>query len=185
METSLKAQNPWAGSPVYVRERTQSTMDDARELALQGCAEGTVVVAGFQHKGRGRAPGRTWHSQPWESLMATIVLDGARLPFPVSEMPYRAAVAVSRAVKDYGVNASIKLPNDLLVDGKKLAGILCETCNQSVLVGIGMNCMQASFPHELRETACSLFQATGQEVGPLVILPRVLVRLKEVVTTGA
>ena len=185
METSLKVSNPWAGSPVFVRERTQSTMDDARKLALAGCAEGTVVVAGFQQKGRGRAPGRSWHSSPWESLMATIVLAQETLPFPVSEMPYRAAVAASRAVKDLGVSASIKLPNDLLVGGKKLAGILCETCNQFLLVGMGVNCLQADFPGELQETACSILQVTGREVTPFALLPRILLRLKEAVTTGA
>jgi len=185
METSLKVSNPWAGSPVYVRERTQSTMDDARKLALQRCPEGTVVVAGFQQKGRGRAPGRSWHSSPWESLMMTIVLDQGSLPFPVSEMPYRAAVAASRAVEELGVSASIKLPNDLMAGGKKLAGILCETCNHQVLVGIGVNCLQAAFPEGLQETACSILQLTGREVSPLVLLPRILLRLKETITTGA
>ena len=85
METSLKVSNPWAGSPVFVREHTRSTWLTPEELALRGCAEGTVVVAGFQQKGRGRAPGRTWHSNPWESLMATIVLNQSSFDFPVTE----------------------------------------------------------------------------------------------------
>jgi BirA family biotin operon repressor/biotin-[acetyl-CoA-carboxylase] ligase len=182
METSLKVSNPWAGSPVYVRERTESTMDDARQLALRGCPEGTVVVAGFQQKGRGRAPGRSWHSRPWESLMATVVVDRRSLAFPVAELPFQAAVAASRAVKDFGVGAEIKPPNDLMVNGKKLAGVLCETCDQSVLVGIGVNCLQIAFPGELAETACSMLQLTGQEVNPLVLLPRVLAHLRETLT---
>jgi BirA family biotin operon repressor/biotin-[acetyl-CoA-carboxylase] ligase len=185
METSLRVSNPWTGSPVYVRERTQSTMDDARQLALLGCVEGTVVVAGFQRKGRGRAPGRSWQSRPWESLMATIVIDRERLPFPVAEMPHRAALAAAQAVKDLGINPSLKLPNDLMVDGRKLAGILCETCNQCVLVGIGVNCLQAAFPEDLQDRACSILQLTGREVNPLVLLPLVLHRLKEAVTTAA
>ncbi|MGO9412388.1 MAG: biotin--[acetyl-CoA-carboxylase] ligase [Spirochaetia bacterium] len=182
METSLKVSNPWAGSPVFVREHTRSTMDDARELALRGCAEGTVVVAGFQQKGRGRAPGRTWHSNPWESLMATIVLNQSSFDFPVTELPLRAAVAACLAAEEFGVKPVIKLPNDLLVEGRKLAGILCETCNQSVLVGIGVNCLQTAFPGALADTACSILQVTGRDVNPFHLLPRVLVRLKETVT---
>jgi BirA family transcriptional regulator, biotin operon repressor / biotin---[acetyl-CoA-carboxylase] ligase len=182
METSLKVSNPWDGSPVYVRERTESTMDDARELALRGCPEGTVVVAGYQQKGRGRAPGRSWHSRPWESLMATIVVDRQSLSCPLAELPFHAAVAVSLALKDFGVSPEVKPPNDLVVNGKKLVGVLCETCNQSALVGIGVNCLQATFPAELAETACSILQLTGREVNPLVLLPRVLVRLRETLT---
>ena len=184
METSLKVSNPWAGSPVFVRERTQSTMDDARELVQGGCAEGTVVLAGFQLKGRGRAPGRTWHSNPWESLMATIVLNQGSFDFPLADLPLRAAVAACLALEDCGVAPIIKLPNDLMVKGKKLAGILCETCNPYALVGIGVNCLQTAFPGELAETACSILQVTGREVNPFQLLPRVLIRLKETIADG-
>jgi BirA family biotin operon repressor/biotin-[acetyl-CoA-carboxylase] ligase len=180
METSLKAPNPWAGAPVFVRERTRSTMDDARELVLRGCVEGTVVVAGFQEKGRGRAPGRSWHSSPWESLMATVVLDAASFRFPLTQLPLRAAVAACLAVEVCGVRPGIKIPNDLIVDGRKIAGILCETCNQSALVGIGINCLQTAFPADLAETACSIRQVAGREVNPLVLLPLVLARLKDI-----
>jgi BirA family transcriptional regulator, biotin operon repressor / biotin---[acetyl-CoA-carboxylase] ligase len=178
-ETSLKVASPWAGSPVFVRERTVSTMDDARELALRGCSEGTVVVAGFQAKGRGRTPGRSWHSRSWESLMATLVLDARRFGFPVAQLPLRAAVAVCLAVEEQGVRPRIKWPNDLLVEGKKIAGILCEMCGGSALVGFGVNCTQSEFPPDLRGTACSMLQAAGREVNPLSLLPRVLARMRE------
>jgi len=155
-------------------------MDDARALALSGCTEGTVVVAGFQQEGRGRAPGKSWHSPPWESLMATIVLDAGSLQFPLTQLPLRTAVAVCLAVKEAGLTPSVKWPNDLMVDGKKLAGILCETCNRSALVGIGVNCTQRIFPGELAGTACSILQVAVREVSPFSLLPQVLTRLKDV-----
>ncbi|HVP17879.1 MAG TPA: biotin--[acetyl-CoA-carboxylase] ligase [Spirochaetia bacterium] len=177
--TSLKVENPWAGSPVFVRERTSSSMDDAREAALNGCREGTVVVAGFQERGRGRAPGRSWHSPPWESLMATVVLDASALGFPVALLPLRAAMGVCLAIEEHGVRPLVKWPNDLLVGGRKIAGILCETCGGSVLVGFGVNCTQKRFPEDLAAVACSILQASGTEVNPLSLLPRVLARMKE------
>ncbi|MGA2615719.1 MAG: biotin--[acetyl-CoA-carboxylase] ligase [Spirochaetia bacterium] len=179
METSLRVPNPWSGASVFIRERTVSTMDDARELALSGCPEGTVVVAGFQQKGRGRAPGRSWHSPPWESLMATVVLDADAFGFPLAQLPLRAAVAACLAVEDTGVLPGIKWPNDLVANEKKLAGILCEMCGPSALVGLGVNCMQKAFPPDLADSACSIYQVTGREASPLSLLPRILVRLKD------
>ena len=184
METSLKVANPWAQAPVFVRERTQSTMDDARRLALDGCMEGTVVVAGFQREGRGRAPGRTWHSPAWESLTATIVLDAGAFSFPLAQLPLRAAVAVCLAAEDCGVRPRIKWPNDILCEGKKLAGILCETCGKAALVGIGVNCTQKTFPAALAGVACSILQVTGREMNPLSLLPVVLARLKGALGDG-
>ncbi len=181
METSLRVPNPWNGAPVFVRERTSSTMDDARALVLDGCAQGTVVVAGFQEKGRGRAPGRSWRSRPWESLLATVALDTRAFDFAASQLPLRAALAICLAVEETGVRPGIKWPNDLLVEGKKLAGILCEMCGSFALVGLGVNCMQEHFPRELAESACSMLQAAGREVNPLTLLPRVLARMKETI----
>jgi BirA family biotin operon repressor/biotin-[acetyl-CoA-carboxylase] ligase len=111
--------------------------------------------------------------------MATVVLDKGSFRFPLSELPMRVAVAACLAVEDVGVKASIKPPNDLVVDGKKIAGILCETFNQATLVGIGVNCLQTTFGGDLLDIACSILQVTGHEVNPIVLLPRILNRLKE------
>ena len=160
-------------------------MDDARELAVGGCAAGTVVVAGYQEKGRGRVPGRTWISGPWESLLATLVLDSRALSFPIGQMPLRAAVATCFAIeKVSGAELQIKWPNDLMQSGRKLAGILCETCGSSVLVGMGVNCTQRTFPPELSGSVSSILQASGREVGPLVLLPEVLSSMKEIINDG-
>ncbi|MBE3132767.1 MAG: hypothetical protein IMZ55_04785, partial [Acidobacteria bacterium] len=92
METSLRIATPWEGAPVYLKERTGSTMDDALALARAGSPAGTTVVAGFQERGRGRVPGRLWVSGAWESLLATVVLRRADSP-PPSQLPLRAGLA--------------------------------------------------------------------------------------------
>ena len=140
METSPGIQNPWGGAPIWVRERTSSTMEDARELARAGCPSGTVVVAGFQEKGRGRVPGRVWISAPGESLLATVVVNLADTAFPLRQLPLRAGVAAALAVEETtGIAPRIKWPNDLMWNGKKLAGLLCEASGGTGLIGIGMN----------------------------------------------
>jgi BirA family transcriptional regulator, biotin operon repressor / biotin---[acetyl-CoA-carboxylase] ligase len=158
-------------SPVVTLERTGSTMDDAMELARQGCPTGTVVVAGYQDKGRGRVPGRVWLSPPWESLLATVVIRIRDMACPLHELPLRAGTGVARAVEETaGIRVGIKWPNDLVVDGRKLAGLLCEARGEVALVGLGVNCLQRSFPPEISDAACSLLQLTGRGIAPLSLL---------------
>ncbi len=183
METSPGIINPWAGAPIYVRERTSSTMDDARELARAGCPSGTVVVADFQEKGRGRVPGRVWSSAPGESLLATVVVDLSETAFSLQQLPLRAGVAVALAVEESaGIAPRIKWPNDLVCDGKKFAGLLCEAFGSVGLIGLGVNLTQTSFPPELADSACSLLQASGRVVARFALLASLLARLKEVLT---
>lgn len=173
--------NPWPGAVLEVREATGSTMDDALALARAGCASGSAVMAGFQERGRGRVPGRTWVSPPWESMLATIVIRRADIPFPIQELPLRAGVAVARAVEQAaGVAVQIKWPNDLVWKGKKLAGILCESRGAAALVGIGVNCAQTAFPEGLAMPACSILQAAGRAADPRALLPVILRSLRHV-----
>jgi len=111
--------------------------------------------------------------------MATVVLNKGSFRFPLGELSMRVAVAACLAVEDVGVKASIKPPNDLVVNGRKIAGVLCETFNQAALVGIGVNCLQTTFGGDLLDIACSILQVTGHEVNPIVLLPRILNHLKE------
>jgi BirA family biotin operon repressor/biotin-[acetyl-CoA-carboxylase] ligase len=183
METSLRIENPWPNASVFVKERTESTMEDARALAELGCVSGTTVVAGSQSKGRGRVPGRLWVSPPWESLLATIVLRRVDVSFPPTELPLRAAVAVARAIEDAsGIPIRVKRPNDLLFEGKKLSGILCEARGDALLIGIGVNCMQCAFPRDIESSACSILQACGREVRVFDLLALVLGRMREVLS---
>ena len=180
MQTSPGCFNPWQNAPVVVRERVSSTMDDALALARSGCPTGTVVVTGFQERGRGRVPGREWISAPWESLLATVVVRAGDIGFPLQQLPLRAGVAAAIALeRSAGVAVRIKWPNDLVCNGRKIAGLLCELHGEHALIGLGVNCTQTAFPPGLSDRACSLLQACGRVVPVLSLLESVLGALKE------
>jgi len=173
------SRHSWPGALLVEKERTGSTMDDALALGLAGCPSGSVVTAAFQDSGRGRVPGRTWLSPAGESLLATVVLRAPELAFPLHEIPLRAGVALAAAVEGQtGLAVRIKWPNDIMVGGRKLCGLLCELHGPIALVGFGINCNQASFPPEIAGSACSLLQATGRRFTPRDLLPPVLDELR-------
>ncbi len=147
-----------------------STNDIARRLAEEGAPEGTVVTAESQTQGRGRR-GRPWASTPGKSLLFSIVLRPKLPPDELPKITLAAAVAVARTCRTFRIKAGIKWPNDLLVDGRKLCGILTETAPKKdkmtpVVLGIGINLHQTTrdFLKELRPIATSCFLATGRKV---------------------
>ncbi|MCS7156386.1 MAG: biotin--[acetyl-CoA-carboxylase] ligase [Blastocatellia bacterium] len=151
---------------VYRYDSVTSTNDVARELAEAGAEEGTTVVAAEQTAGRGRYA-RRWHSPKGEGLYHSIVL---RPPVPPSRAPllgFVAAVALAETMREeYSVLADIKWPNDVMIGGRKVAGILLELETEDdrvkyVILGVGVNINQASFPQEIADVATSLRRETG------------------------
>jgi BirA family biotin operon repressor/biotin-[acetyl-CoA-carboxylase] ligase len=146
--------------PVYYLEITASTNDLAKTLGAEGAPEGTLVVAEAQTAGRGRL-GRNWLSPPGVGLYVSLLL---RPPLPCRDLPpltLTAAVAVVRALtRITGVTPGIKWPNDLLLSGKKIGGILTELKTDGdrpyVVVGLGLNVNTREFPPELEGRATSL-----------------------------
>ncbi len=139
------------GTPRLHLRRTDSTNERARELAALGAPHGTLVTAGQQSAGRGRQ-GRSWVAPDGRALLCSLLLrDPPRL------LPLAAGVAVASVV---GAPALVKWPNDVLIDGRKVAGILVEGRPQErwAVVGIGLNVAlrPEDFPPELRETAGTL-----------------------------
>lgn len=139
------------GAPRLHLRATGSTNDRARALAQAGAPHGTLVTAGEQHRGRGRQ-GRTWSAPPGQALLMSLVLRGEH-----SLLPLAAAVGVAGVCGD---GAEIKWPNDVLLDGRKVAGILAEGRPQAgwVVLGIGLNVAVRldDLPPELRDTAGTL-----------------------------
>ncbi len=171
---------PFPGAPVYYVERTGSTMDEARRLAAEGVPHGTVIAAGYQEKGRGRLPGRPWESRPGDSLLFTLILRAAEVPFPRQLLPLLAGLGLCMSLeRSFGLRLRVKWPNDLLADGAKLAGILCEQKGRHLFAGIGLNCNQQDFPPPLDRKAVSLHRLLGGTFSPLEILPLVLPGLRE------
>jgi BirA family biotin operon repressor/biotin-[acetyl-CoA-carboxylase] ligase len=179
----LPVENPFPGAPIYFKKKTGSTMEDARRLFLTGCPDGTVVLTAFQERGRGRMTDRSWSAEEGKNLLFTVVL---RAPGGVGEtggapqrLPLIAGLALAMSVEGlYSLPVQLKWPNDILVEGKKVAGILCEALAEGqslgVLIGFGVNCNQVSFPENLEQKAISLSRILGRDVDPLVILRELL-----------
>ena len=150
----------------HLRE-TVSTNTTAKELAANGAAEGTLIVSEMQTGGKGRL-GRKWFSPFGEGIYLSFILRPAVSPAEAPKMTLMAAVAMAEALHSgTGLHVSIKWPNDLLLGGKKLAGILTEISTEMdavdyVVIGLGLNVNTASFPSEIREKATSLLIETGK-----------------------
>ena len=155
------------GRELYCYEELGSTNDRARELAEEGVEHGTVVVAETQTAGRGRR-GRPWVSPPGKNLYLSVVLRPELAPVQASELTLVASLAVCDALRQAGVDAGIKWPNDLVASGKKIAGILTELAAEPervhwVVVGVGVNvnARAEDFPEELRREATSVLLERG------------------------
>lgn len=139
-----------------------STMQKAAELARAGCPSGTVVVAGEQTAGQGRF-GRSWHSEPDAGLYMSQVLRLKICPDSLPLVTLALGLATAEAITDIaGVAPDLRWPNDVLVNGKKCAGILVQLHDGTLVSGIGVNVNQTAFPENLTHIATSLCLATGR-----------------------
>ncbi len=149
-------------------DTTDSTNRLAREWAREGAKNGAFVVAAAQTGGRGRR-GRAWESAPGLGLWLSAIL---RPEAPEAKWPllaYAAALSVADAIMALtGKEPFIKWPNDILIDGRKVCGILLERDGDAVIIGIGINVMHQpdDFPQVLRGTATSLAMACDTPISP-------------------
>lgn len=158
---------------VYPHAAPASTNDEAARLAAAGAPEGTVVVADRQTAGRGRL-GRDWVAEPGTSLLCSWIVRPSYAPEHWPLLSLAAGVAVVEAVASLGVRAELKWPNDVVVGDRKLAGILAEAGPGFVVVGLGLNVRQDSFPTGLPAT--SLLLERSRPVGRARLLGAVLER---------
>lgn len=151
---------------LHLRE-TVSTNNTAKELAANGAEEGTLVVSEMQTGGKGRL-GRKWFSPFGEGIYLSVILRPAVSPAEAPKMTLMAAVAMAEVLHtETEHHISIKWPNDILLGGKKLAGILTEISTEMdaidyVVIGLGLNVNMAAFPSEIRDKATSLLIETGK-----------------------
>ena len=138
-------------------------MDDAARLIAASPPHGTVVTAERQSAGRGRNPGSRWRSAPGANLLITLMLRQAATAAEPATVPLRVGCALAEVAVAWGLSPSIKWPNDLLVGGCKLAGVLCTATRGWLLVGVGMNCNQRSFPPDAGD-ATSVALCLGRSV---------------------
>jgi BirA family biotin operon repressor/biotin-[acetyl-CoA-carboxylase] ligase len=164
---------------VHHHYRIASTMDAAAEQARAGAPHGTIVLAEEQVAGRGRL-GRSWHSPRSAGVYFSLVL---RPTLPAARAPaltLAAGLAVAEAVSEVtGLAADLRWPNDVLLEGRKCCGILPEMTSEferikHVILGIGLNVNQQSFPEELAGEAISLAQAVGRKLPRAEVLAALL-----------
>ncbi len=169
------------GRKIHYFAEIDSTNTHARRLAEQGAPEGEVVVAETQTEGRGRL-GRRWVSPPRANLYFSIILRPQMPPVDVPQITLMAAVALVETIRSVvQAPATIKWPNDILVKGKKLAGILTELSLSGervefVLLGIGLNVNfpPVMMPPDLRARATSILDWTKKEVSRAHVLRRLI-----------
>ena len=164
IETALRQKN--CAYKLCCLEQTDSTNADARRAAVQGAEHGLVITAETQSAGRGRR-GRSWVSPAGENLYFSLLLFPEFAQEKAQMLTLTAALAVAQAIREYGIDARIKWPNDVVADGRKLCGILTELCATdtgfAVICGAGVNCLQQpdDFPPEVAVMATSVAQLGG------------------------
>jgi BirA family biotin operon repressor/biotin-[acetyl-CoA-carboxylase] ligase len=173
----------WLGRELLYLPETASTNNIAKNEAEKGAVHGLIVLADRQNAGKGRL-GRTWVTETDEGICLSVLLRPPLLPSHASLLTLATAVAVAKAFADIGVVSGIKWPNDLLVCGKKLCGILTEMKSDMdrvewVVVGIGINVMQKYFPTAIADVATSLYLAGAHDINRSQVAACVLNRLED------
>src|SRR5215475_1142678 len=169
------------GKKLHYFAEIDSTNAYARRLAEQGATEGGVIIAEAQTRGRGRL-GRSWVSPPFVNLYVSVILRPQLAPVHAPQLTLMAAVALADTIASFiGAPPTIKWPNDILVGGKKLAGILTESsCNSEriefVILGIGVNLNYpvALMPEVIRERATSILALTKNNIEREAFLQRLI-----------
>jgi BirA family biotin operon repressor/biotin-[acetyl-CoA-carboxylase] ligase len=159
------------GKKIHYFHQIDSTQTKALEIIEKGASEGEVVIAEMQTAGRGRM-GRKWHSPPAKGIWMSIILTPSIPVHHISQLSLLVALAMCRAIRRIGIEeVGIKWPNDLLVRGKKVSGVLLESASEDerlryVIVGIGIsvNLQLSDYPLDMQPIATSLAIELGRDV---------------------
>lgn len=142
--------NPFHNAPVWYTDTIDTTMRAAKELFTTEGQSGVVVSAGYQTAGRGRTNRRRWDSNPGDNLLLTLALGRKDFSGPLQLLPLLTGLGIADLLESlFSIRPEIKWPNDLLINGRKICGILCEAAGDCLLIGIGLNLWQQNFPPAL------------------------------------
>lgn len=188
------------GTDIYLFDAIDSTNDHAHKLAKEGAKEGTVVLSESQSKGKGRL-GRTWFSPSGTNIYLSVILRPQMPTSQITLLTFAAAIAVAKAIRDVtGLDADIKWPNDILIKGKKVAGILSEmktdknpplppftkggvgglSVKFSIIgIGINVNLDKKDIPLELIDKATSIKIESNSAIDRKNLICRVLENLEK------
>ena len=174
------------GREIESCDQIESTNDLARKRGINGAQEGTLILADCQVAGRGRH-GRRWHAAPGSSILASLILRHRLLANQLGLPSIVGAVAIAAAIRELtDINATIRWPNDVLIRGKKVSGILIELEYDrhrqpfSVMgFGVNVNTLLTDFPKELQDSATSLRIEEGRVISRVALIQSILHRLEE------
>ena len=175
LEKSLAGK--FIGRPLYYYPEIGSTNDEAFRLGIAGAPEGTAVIADSQTKGKGRLQ-RVWHSPPGSNIYTSILLRPNYSPDQAPQISIAAGVAVAEIINEYCPGqVQLKWPNDVLLNKKKVCGILAQMKTSAdvidfVVVGMGINVNIGynQLPQDIRTIATSLAIETGREIARLELI---------------
>ena len=174
----------WAGQNIVWFDRTDSTNVQIRRLAEEGAPHGTLAIADMQDGGKGRR-GRSWMSPAGEGFWMSILLRPEIQAISASMLTLVMALAAEKGIREAtGLSSLIKWPNDLVLNKKKICGILTEMSTDQmeikyVIVGIGINVGQKEFPEELKKSGTSLYLETGESYDRSLIVAKIMEALEE------
>lgn len=170
----------YIGEEIHYFREVDSTNEVAKKLAREGAPEGTIVIAESQSRGKGRR-GKKWIS-PLGGAWLSIILRPNTLPINAPQLTFIAGVAAAETIKEeYGLDAGIKWPNDVLIDNKKVCGVLTEISTKIdtidyIVTGIGIdaNIDVNLLPSELQDTTTSLKSELNQDISRMVLVQKFL-----------
>lgn len=163
-----KLETAWAGKTCLCFDTLDSTNDYAKALAKREAVHGTLIVADAQTAGKGRR-GRIWQSPKGSTISMSLCLEPKLPAERIAGLTLVMALAVAEAISELAeVKPQIKWPNDIVLNGKKICGILTEMCfvddHYTVVIGVGVNVHTENFPEELQEIASSLKIEAGRAI---------------------
>ena len=175
-----KLNTRYIGKEIHYFREVDSTNEVAKKLAREGAPEGTVIIAESQSRGKGRR-GKKWIS-PLGGAWLSIILRPNTLPINAPQLTFIAGIAAAQTIKDeYGLDAGIKWPNDVLIDNKKVCGVLTEISTEIdtidyIVTGIGIdaNIDVNLLPPELRDTTTSIKSELDHDISRMILVQKFL-----------
>lgn len=179
IELSENLKTKWLGKKIIYISNVDSTSSEIKRISVNNPPIGTTVVAEEQSGGKGRL-GRNWTSPKGSGLWFSFILRPNIVPSQIAGITLAVGLGVCKAIRNYtGLDAKIKWPNDVIINNKKLCGILTEMTAEAdkinyAVVGIGINVNIESFPEDIKHKATSLFMEMGRNVDRVELFKNVL-----------
>lgn len=186
LEKIRKAKTNYIGKEIIYKEEMESTQEIARKLAKNGAKSGSLIITDNQTKGKG-TKGRIWETSKEKNITMTIIIKPNFKTKQLEGLTLKIAETIKKAIQElYGYNLAIKIPNDLLLNGKKICGILTQTASignkvNYILIGIGFDVNEENFSEELQEIATSLKSEYSKEFEREEIIVKIIEEIEKIV----